>query len=167
MSTSDLEKRLQYLEDIEAIKQLKALYCKYADTGEHADEFAALFTEDAILDEGDDGVFSGRHAIRDMYRQVWSFITLNQHLVLSPIIDVDGDTARGEWRLLQLFTTRQDDGDKAFWACGEYQDVYVKNDGRWRFKRVQACVHFCCPYEDGWAKTPFSELAIHDNSLSK
>ncbi len=34
---------IQRLLDIEAIKQLKARYCKYADSGEHPDEFADLF----------------------------------------------------------------------------------------------------------------------------
>ena len=48
---------IQELQDIEAIKRLKAYYCQYADSGEHPEEFASLFTKDATLDEGEDVIF--------------------------------------------------------------------------------------------------------------
>lgn len=145
---------IQRLLDIEAIKQLKARYCKYADSGEHADEFAELFTEYAVLDEGDDGVFAGRDSIRQMYLTVWPFFKLNQHLVFNPIIELGDDEATGEWRLLQLCTTRHPDGDKAFWACGFYKERYVRVRSDWKFEHVEARVHFCCDYVDGWAEAP-------------
>ena len=47
MSASDLEQRIAQLEDIEAIKKLKASYCLHVD---HANEegWVSLFTEDAV-----------------------------------------------------------------------------------------------------------------------
>ena len=47
MSASDLEQRIAQLEDIEAIKKLKASYCVHVD---HANEegWVSLFTEDAV-----------------------------------------------------------------------------------------------------------------------
>ena len=50
--TPSLESRIQRLEDIEAIKQLKARYCGLCDDGYPADDLAELFTEDAIWDGG-------------------------------------------------------------------------------------------------------------------
>jgi hypothetical protein len=144
--------------DIEQIKKLKAQYCQYADSGEHADEFAELFLSDAVLDEGDDGVFQGREEIREMYKKIWPYFSLNQHLVFNPIIDIEGQAATGDWRLMQLCSTKHADGDKAFWAVGYYREKYTKIADRWFFAHVMARVHFCCPYEDGWAKTPFGEL---------
>jgi len=144
--------------DIEQIKKLKAQYCQYADSGEHADEFAELFLSDAVLDEGDDGVFKGREEIREMYKKIWPYFSLNQHLVFNPIINIDGQVATGDWRLMQLCSTKHADGDKAFWAVGYYREKYTKIADRWFFAHVMARVHFCCPYEDGWAKTPFGEL---------
>ena len=47
MSTTDIERRLQALEDIEAIKKLKIRYCHCADAQDHPG-FASLFTEDAV-----------------------------------------------------------------------------------------------------------------------
>lgn len=150
--------QIQQLLDIENIKKLKARYCNYADSGKNADEFAALFAEHAILDEGDDGIFSGRENIRQMYRSVSPYFKLNQHLVFSPIIDVSGDVATGEWRLLQLCTTEHPEGDRAFWACGFYKERYLRVGEQWQFEHVEARVHFCCDYAEGWAKAPWGEL---------
>ena len=47
-----LEARLRRLEDIEALKQLKAQYCAACDDGYDADRLASLFTEDAVWDGG-------------------------------------------------------------------------------------------------------------------
>jgi hypothetical protein len=149
---------IQNLVDIEAIKQLKARYCKYADSGEHPDEFAELFTETAVLDEGDDGIYTGRDSIREMYKAIWPYFKLNQHLVLNPVIEVSGDSAQGDWRLLQLCTTIHPDGDRAFWACGYYEDRYRRCEGQWKFEHVKARVHFCCDHADGWGKAPWGEL---------
>ena len=150
--------QIRQLLDIEAIKQLKARYCKYADSLKNADEFADLFTEHAILDEGEDGIFTGRENIRQMYLLLSPFFKLNQHLVFSPIIDISGDTATGEWRLLQLCTTGHPEGDRAFWACGYYKEQYRRVGELWKFEHVEARVHFCCDYADGWAKAPWGEL---------
>lgn len=154
----DKDRYLETLWDIEQIKKLKAQYCLYADSGDHADEFAGLFLPDAVLDEGEDGVFTGREEIRQMYKKIWPYFSLNQHLVFNPIIDINGDTATGNWRLMQLCSTKHEDGDKAFWAVGYYREKYTKVEDRWFFCHVLARVHFCCPYEDGWAKTPFGKL---------
>ena len=58
MSASGLEQRIAQLEDIEAIKKLKANYCLHVD---HANEegWVALFTEDAVWDSDKFGRFEG------------------------------------------------------------------------------------------------------------
>ena len=52
MSLEDIERRLRALEDVEAIKRLKARYCAYCDDHYDADGIASLFVEDAIWDGG-------------------------------------------------------------------------------------------------------------------
>lgn len=153
---------IQELQDIEAIKRLKAYYCQYADSGEHPEEFASLFTKDATLDEGEDGIFEGRDAIAQMYRDIWPYFRLNQHLVLNPIVEVDGLHATGHWRLVQYMTTIHPEGDKAFLAVGGYVERYLKERGVWRFQHVHARVHFCCDATKGWAREPFATLLSPD-----
>jgi len=66
MNVEDLARRLQVLEDIEAIKKLKVRYCAYCDNNYDADGIAALFTEDAVWDGGSLGKCEGREAIRTL-----------------------------------------------------------------------------------------------------
>ena len=56
---SELEQlatRLQVLEDIEAIKKVKAEYCAHCDNGPNAQGIGALFAEDGVWDGGVDAV---------------------------------------------------------------------------------------------------------------
>jgi ketosteroid isomerase-like protein len=63
-----LERRLQALEDAEAIRNLKARYAALCDQQYDADGIAALFTEDALWDSPGLGRFEGREAIRSFFR---------------------------------------------------------------------------------------------------
>ena len=51
MDIEELGQRIQTLEDVEAIKKLKARYCAAADERDE-DAFVGCFTEDAIWDGG-------------------------------------------------------------------------------------------------------------------
>jgi SnoaL-like domain len=59
-----LERRLQALEDAEAIRNLKALYAALCDAQYDADEIAMLFTEDALWESPGLGRFEGARASR-------------------------------------------------------------------------------------------------------
>lgn len=64
-----MERRLQALEDAEAIRNLKARYAALCDDNYDADGIAALFTEDATWDSPGLGRFEGREAIRGFFRR--------------------------------------------------------------------------------------------------
>ena len=156
-----VESRLQSIEDTDAIRKLKALYCLYADQpgDDNALSFADLFTDDAVIDEGEElGILKGKQAIYKAHGDFWEHMRLNQHLVFSPVIELNGDKATGKWKLLQLTTTIFNDEDRAFWSCSYYNERYTRVHDEWKFERVEARVHFSSPYEDGWAKTPFGEF---------
>ena len=55
-----MERRLQALEDAEAIRNLKARYAAFCDRQYDADGIAALFTEDALWESPGLGRFEGR-----------------------------------------------------------------------------------------------------------
>ena len=161
----DLAARLDRLEAIEAVRQLKADYCRYADENSDAaaEKFSQLFTPDAILDEGEElGVVQGRDALIRIHRHFWKGLKLNQHFAFSPSIKVDGVRASAHWRLLQLINAIHPEGDRAFWACGAYDETYLRTEEGWRIAHVKAEVDFCCPYEDGWARTPFADAIPAD-----
>jgi hypothetical protein len=87
-----MERRLQSLEDAEAIRNLKSRYAALCDDSYDADGIAALFTEDATWDSPGLGRFEGRGAAG-----IFSFAI---HYSLNGQIYMDGDTARAQWYLL-------------------------------------------------------------------
>ena len=153
MDLEALERRVQQLEDLEAIKQLKARYAAYCDANYDADALADLFTEDAIWDGGLLGYNEGREAIRQFFRGSSQRIAFALHYIVSPLIEIDGDTASGTWYLWQMCTYTN--GNQAVWGAATYHDRYVRDQGVWKFQHVRITSHFWTPFEEGWARAPF------------
>jgi ketosteroid isomerase-like protein len=149
MNDDDLRRRLQRLEDIEAIKQLKASYCYLIDDGE-IDRLMERFTSDAVWDGGPMGRFEGREAIREFLKALPSQLSFALHWVLNPRIEIDGDAARGTWYLVEPCTAAR--GERAIWGAGRYEERYERVDGEWRFREVRLIPIFWTPYEEGWSR---------------
>jgi uncharacterized protein (TIGR02246 family) len=144
-----LEARIQGLEDIEAIRQLKARYCQACDDDHNPDRVAALFVEDGLW-EGNTGVHArGHHAIRQFMAGVRGSgrMRISAHMVTNPIITVTGDTAVGHWRLLMLYTGRTAAGAPQYHRIiGFYDEEYVRVDGHWLFQTLRVTVEENGPY---------------------
>jgi ketosteroid isomerase-like protein len=153
MDLTDLERRIRALEDIEAIKQLKYRYADACDRGYDADTLADLFTEDAIWDGGVFGRYDGQDAIRNYFRGVSSDIVFAMHYMMNPIIEVDGDQARGAWYLFQTCTFAE--GNTPILGAAKYAERYQRVHGPWKFRHLQLISIFWTPYEEGWVKRPF------------
>lgn len=155
MSLEAIEKRLQVLEDIEAIKRLKRMYCSYCDDNYDADALANLFVEDAVWDGGTlRPRIEGRSAIREFFVAAKHRLPFAIHMVLNPIIEVEGDRAKGTWYLFQPCTFA--DEDRAVWGSARYDEEYVRQDGQWKFKNLALTSFFWTPFDEGWVKTPMA-----------
>jgi hypothetical protein len=152
MAEKELEKRIAQLEDIEAIRQLKARYCLYVDQ-RNEDAWLSLFTEDAVWESDKFGIHEGREVIRTLFRGIPSFLNFALHYVMNPIIEVDGNRATGNWLLLEPCTFVQD--NQPAWGAGRYEEQYLKVGGGWKFKRLKLVSSFWTPYEQGWVKRRF------------
>ena len=153
MDVKDLARRLQVLEDIEAIKKLKARYCAYCDNNYDADGIAALFTEEAVWDGGSFGKYEGREAIRTFFQGAPKLLPFAIHQVMNPLIEVQGDRATGRWYLFQPCTLAE--GNQAAWLAARYEEEYVKVGGEWKFTHLKVFSSFMTPYEQGWVKKKF------------
>ena len=154
MSLADIERRLLAIEDIEEIKRLKARYCAHCDNTYDADALASLFTEDAVWDGGTRGKAEGREAIRAFFRRAAQRLPFAVHMVMNPIIEVDGDRARGQWYLFQACTYAQ--GNRAVWGSARYDEEYVRVGGEWKFRSLKLSSNFWTPFDEGWARTRFA-----------
>ena len=153
MSLEDIEKRLRVLESVEEIKRLKARYSAYCDDNYNPDGIASLFTEDAVWDGGTRGRFDGREEIRKFFSGAPQLVPFSVHMVMNPIIEVDGDTAKGMWYFLGAFTVAE--GNQAVWGSARYVDEYVRVDGEWKCKNLKVTFFFWTPFDQGWAKSRF------------
>jgi ketosteroid isomerase-like protein len=145
-----LEARLQRLEDIEAIKQLKADYCALCDEGYDEDRLADLFTEDAVWDGGDFGVAAGREKIRKFFHNTPRVMPFAVHMVMNPRIEIDGDSATGRWYLFQAATFAPGDERTPLWGAARYDEEYVRENGRWKFSSLRLTSRFWTPFDEGW-----------------
>ena len=155
MAVSDLERRVETLESIEAIKRLKHQYCAYCDDGYDADGIAAQFVEDGIWDGGEEfGRHEGRAAIHAHFARVSSQIVFAGHLVMNERIDVDldNDSARGQWWIIMPATMVMEGVKTAVWLLGQYDDRYVRRDGTWMYQTLTVNIHFVKPHKDGWVE---------------
>ncbi len=150
MDLAALEARISRMEDIEAIKQLKARYCEICDDDHNPDEIVTLFTEDAIWEGKGIGKAEGHAAIRALFKSFQQAMSFTQHMVMNSIIDVQGDRATGRWYIILPSTFRE--GNHARWQGGRYKEDYVRVNGAWKIKHLRVVEPtMSADYETGWA----------------
>jgi hypothetical protein len=86
MDIGELEKRITVLEDIEAIKKLKARYCAVCDDNHNPEKITALFAPDGIWEGAGVGAHQGHDAIRKLFQDFQHRISFSQHNVMNPDI---------------------------------------------------------------------------------
>ena len=152
-TVDDLRGRARRLEDIEALRNLKAEYAAACDDNYDADRLAALFVEDATWESQGMGRYEGREAIREFFRGISGHFVFALHYGLNPQMEVTGDTARARWYLFMPCTVG--DTGKAMWRAGLDEEEYVRVDGKWMYKSKKSAPFFHTTFEEGWAKRQF------------
>lgn len=153
-----LRAEMERVRDVEAVEKLQRAYGYYLDKG-YWDEAAALFTADATLESGVDGVYVGRERIRERLMREGGgqpgpglpYGELYHRMQLQPVVDVapDGRTAEGRWREIALYGHFHRDAE---WGAGIYENEYVKQNGVWKIAGLHYYPNFVAPYEGGWAR---------------
>ena len=133
---SELEKRIRVIEDIEAIKKLKAKYFRCVDK-KLWEEMEEIWVEDAVADYGMGiELLQGRKAIMEFLKKNLARDSMiSVHQGHNPEIEITSDTtARGVWVLndrLIIQTIATLNG----WRY--YEDEYVKVNGEWKKKSTK------------------------------
>ena len=132
---SDLEERITRLEDIEAIKQLKARYSHICDDDHNPDKIASVFAEDGIWESPDFGQARGHEEIKKLFTGFREMFTFSQHNMMNPVIEIEGNRATGIWYIMGPWTLRE--GEKENWMALRYDDDYVKVGGEWKYQHLR------------------------------
>jgi ketosteroid isomerase-like protein len=138
-SPDALAARVQVLEDRDAIRALLVSYASTLDGRDFA-AFEQLWAKDAEFYGGGNNTAKGPSAIRDLLQ---GLLKVNAapapgrdfHLVMNQTIDVAGDTATGFSRGTWVVT--DPDSKMRISIIANYYDQFVREGGRWKFKRHQ------------------------------
>jgi uncharacterized protein (TIGR02246 family) len=137
---ASLTARLQSLEDIEAIKQLHRRFTK-AVADRRFETLSAFFTDDAVIDMRRHGETVGGEAIKQHFDGMAAQPLSGAGYVLSsPLVEVTGDAASGEWTWHRFLADRPAGRDPAAvrgtWEEGRYRCSYRRTEDGWRFSRL-------------------------------
>jgi hypothetical protein len=139
--------RLTALEDVAAIRRLKATYARTADLQDW-DAFRALFTDDCTFDTGTTAVDAVDGGVGPNMPPVGGFRVQGTdefverlaprlrgvrtvHHLHEPEIELTGaESARGIWPIYDLVIRPAGDSP-SWWGHGYYHEEYCKQDGRW------------------------------------
>jgi hypothetical protein len=133
---NDLAAAVQKLADIEEIKQLKAKFIRFADTGQWTAWGEEVLSEDCCI-SNDAGPIEGRAAIVDKTSRGMADLTAI-HYIHTPEIEITGpDTASAVWPVNDYITGVFNGVPTALRGYGHYHDEYVRTSKGWRLKRCK------------------------------
>lgn len=136
-----VEDRVQRLEDIKQIEELKAQYGNALDNvvkdPAKIDDLLNLFTDDICVDYGPFGRFRGKTAIKTLFQVTVPTLTAwNFHVASAPIIKVNGTNGSGTWQVIANAVYKFDYAGGVQSAFARYQDAYSKTASGWKFRTI-------------------------------
>ncbi|MFC1532676.1 nuclear transport factor 2 family protein [Thermodesulfobacteriota bacterium] len=143
MELEELEKNVKTLEDINEIENMHREFIFWLNNKQW-DEMSDCFAEKAVTEMDIQGGLNGEEKnakifIEDFARDDRSNI---RQLVTQPVINVEGDRAKGYWILYSFFlipTPPQEAQAHEIvkWVQGRYDCEYVREDGNWKFSYLK------------------------------
>lgn len=138
--TESLEQRIDRLESIQEITQLKYAYCAACDDDHNGPAVANLFVPNGVWDAGAGiGRAEGTEAITKLMMAIRDGGSMRNsaHQVFNPRINIEGDIATAHWRLLMMYTANTDNMSERFRrVVGYYDETYVRVDGTWKYQEL-------------------------------
>ena len=139
-----LEERITRIEDELAIGQLRARYCHLLDDMQWP-EFVDLFTPDGEF-EGLSKVQGHAELMHFFSQDVPRIAERFWHFCTNGTVDINGHTATGRISMEYISITH----GVSYVSAGHYDDVMVKEDGRWRFKSRKITFYFYSSMSEGF-----------------
>ncbi|MBN1643680.1 MAG: nuclear transport factor 2 family protein [Dehalococcoidales bacterium] len=139
MELDEITRRLQTLEDIEAIERLQHRYI-YLLLNNQWQEMADCFTQDAYANIWRHGGHQGKEAIYRLFTERIAKVNpagekRDAHFTVMPVITVEGDKARGYW-MLYIFAADPDNPGSVRYNQGLYDCEYARVNGEWKFSKL-------------------------------
>jgi SnoaL-like domain len=140
--------RIERLEDLTDVEIVQNAYGYYVDKAQWR-SLSELFDEDATLEIGGRGIFTGRARVFE-YMNIGlgpigprdGLLIDHQQFQCLPTIHEDGVTA--EARCIAFVMS------SGGWGHNYYENDYVKEDGVWKLKKLHGPFNMYSGYKQGW-----------------
>ena len=134
--SENLEKRIQELEDILAIQNLKHTYLNACDAKDVKGMIATFVNSGCKIDYGPVGSFTNREDLAAVFQEVACHeYMLESHHAHNPIIKIiDTSYATGHWSL--TYNLINTENSSITTLQGKYHDAYQKIDNQWLIKET-------------------------------
>ena len=133
------EARLQWLVDRAEIAELLVAYARCIDRRDWSG-LQETYTEDGVMDHG--AVAVGRDGVPELSERILRDCTGSHHVVDSPSIVIDGDTAQAHCHYLATHLGGGEPPTVIRQGGGWYDCTLRRTDRGWRFTRVRATSAF-------------------------
>jgi hypothetical protein len=145
-----LQERIARLEDIEAIRKMKAEYVLACDE-RRWDDALRYFIPNAFVAFGPFGRFESVRELEKFFKEKMPVtIAFTVHRLCNPIIEVNGATAKGIW-YCEIPSTHIPT-NQAILQQGTYYDEYVKEGGEWKHSRLDLVYSYITEFGEGWVR---------------
>jgi hypothetical protein len=141
-------KRIQRLQDLTEIEIVQHAYGYYVDKAQWR-SLADLFADDATLEIGGKGIFTGKARVFEYMTVGLGSIgpkdnSLIDHQQFQCLPTVNDDGLTGEARCIAFVMS------SGGWGHVYYEDDFVKENGVWKFKKLHAPFNMYSGYAKGW-----------------
>ncbi len=150
------ETLIQQVKDFHEIENLENAYGYYLDKNLWND-LADLFAENGSMELAQRGVYQGRERVRQFLFEVFGMEgpvqgRLGNHVHMQPVITLDagGQSGKVRARMMQQLNFN---GNPSMGAA-VYENVVVKEDGKWKYLSTHAYNTWTASYKGGWVQNP-------------
>jgi len=144
-----LDKRITRLEDLNQIERLQRTYGYFVDKSQWK-QLTELFTDDATLEIGGKGIFTGKPRVLEYMQTAFGPDgakegSLANHMQFQSIPDISADGKTG-WIRSRAYVM-----SLGGWGLPLYENEYRKENGVWKISRLTGPFTMYTSW-DGWAK---------------
>ncbi|MFC1532675.1 nuclear transport factor 2 family protein [Thermodesulfobacteriota bacterium] len=148
MTLEELKKRVKVLQDIEEIKKMHRDYIFWLSE-QNWDDMTECFAENAIIKIGvhgaqdDNDEAKGKKEINRIFKDVIGKRALEVkpkggHILLQPVITVEGDRAKGHWDMNRfVYNPDAHGGPAPEMGPGRYDCEYIREGGKWKISNLK------------------------------
>jgi hypothetical protein len=142
-----LEGRVQELQDHNEIQELRFRY-HLAVNEKKPEMIPELFPENGEIDFAHLGKAVGKSQVAAFYKQALSdLVPFVKQFIHNHLITVNGDSGTG----LSYLEAKPIFNNESFLVAARFDDEYVRDNGRWKFRKMTLIPYFMAPLKEGWA----------------